>query len=194
MMCLQGCRNGGSCYFSHDSNSLAISDPESGSYCQENEGSDVESLMRYFPLSSEGCILVLDDIDLHFSSYISLYIDASRIISTTSETNPSVLHPSLKVTNILCGLSHPNETILFKAGRSEVPWDEVKCVLWFPRIDGEHGDEQKHLMQNFFIYMAIRLLADALHEVQVILTMNNNRFSQIQVLEEVCLFYFEVIL
>ncbi|XP_075524079.1 DExH-box ATP-dependent RNA helicase DExH8 isoform X1 [Primulina tabacum] len=178
---LQGCRNGGSCYFSHDSDSLAISDHESGSYCQEDEGSDMESLMRYFPSSSEGYLLVLDDIDLHFSSYICQYIDASRVISTTSETNPSILHPSLKVTNILCGLSHPYETILFKAGHSEVPWNEVKCVLWFPIIDSEYGDEQKHLMQNFFIYMAIRLLADALHEVQVILTMNNIRFSQIQV-------------
>ena len=60
----------------------------------------------------------------------------------------------------------------------------MKCVLWFPNFEsyGENLDRQKLLLQNFFEYLAIRILADALYEVRVILTMNNFRFSQLQVI------------
>lgn len=68
-------------------------------------------------------------------------------------------------------------------GENQIPWNEVKCVLWFPDFDSysENLDRQKILLRNFFEYLAIRMLADALCKVRVVLTMNNIRFSQLQV-------------
>ncbi|KAL0435891.1 UNVERIFIED_CONTAM: DExH-box ATP-dependent RNA helicase DExH8 [Sesamum radiatum] len=177
----RGCRNGESCFFSHDSNTLAISSTESSLCFPEEENKDAESLLQFFPTSSRGCVLILDDIDLHFSSNLALQYDPSCIISTTSQTDPFTLDPSLMGTNILWGLSHPYQTIMSREGDNVVPWDAVKCVLWFPRFGNEYGEGQKSLVRTFFNYLAIRILADALHEVQVILTMNNIRFSQLQV-------------
>ncbi|XP_011079666.1 DExH-box ATP-dependent RNA helicase DExH8 isoform X1 [Sesamum indicum] len=178
---LQGCRNGESCFFSHDSDSLAISSTESSLCFPEEDNKDAESLLQFFPTSSHGCVLILDDIDLHFSSNLALQYDSSCIISTTSQTDSFTLDPSLMGTNILWGLSHPYQTIMSKEGDNLIPWDAVKCVLWFPRFGNEYGEGQKSLVRTFFNYLAIRILADALHEVQVILTMNNIRFSQLQV-------------
>ncbi|KAL0459690.1 UNVERIFIED_CONTAM: DExH-box ATP-dependent RNA helicase DExH8 [Sesamum latifolium] len=149
-MCLQGCRNGESCFFSHDSDMLAISSTESSLCFPEEDNKDAESLLQYFPTSH-------------------------------MDTEPFTLDPSLMGTNILWGLSHPYQTIMSREGDNVVPWDAVKCVLWFPRFGNEYGEGQKSLIRTFFNYLAIRILADALHEVQVILTMNNIRFSQLQV-------------
>ncbi|KAG8389490.1 hypothetical protein BUALT_Bualt02G0234800 [Buddleja alternifolia] len=182
---LQGCRNGDSCFFSHDSNSLATSATsasESSLCCpEEYEDTDAESLLQFFPSSPlDGCILILDDIDLHFSSHFARQYDTSCIVTTTSQKDPPILEPSLVGVRILSGLNHPYQTIMSREGDNVVPWDEVKCALWFPRFV-ENGEGQKSLVQNFFSYLAVRLLADALHEVQVIVTMNNIRFSQLQV-------------
>ncbi|KAG8389489.1 hypothetical protein BUALT_Bualt02G0234700 [Buddleja alternifolia] len=179
---LQGCRNGDSCFFSHDSNSFATSASESSLCCpEEYEDTDAESLLQFFPSSPlDGCILILDDIDLHFSSHFARQYDTSCIVSTTSQKDPPKLETSLVGVRILSGLNHPYQTIMSREGDNVVPWDEVKCALWFPRFV-ENGEGQKSLVQNFFSYLAVRLLADALHEVQVIVTMNNIRFSQLQV-------------
>lgn len=94
------------------------------------------------------------------------------------------MEPSLTGVRIFWGLYHPDQTIIAKAGQNPIPWNEVQCVLWFPCFDsfGEDLDGQKQLLQNFFEYLAIRILADDLFEVQVIITMNNIRFSQLQVI------------
>ncbi|KAI3449482.1 hypothetical protein Pfo_006147 [Paulownia fortunei] len=179
---LQGCRNADSCFFSHDSDSLAISGSESNLCFSEDGDIDAESLLQFFPAASDGCVLLLDDIDLHFSSNLARQYDPSCIISTTSQTNPFTLDPSLIGIKIVGGLSHPYQTIMSREVDNVVPWNEVKCVLWFPRFGYEDGEgQQKSLVQTFFDYLAIRILADALHEVQVILTMNNIRFSKLQV-------------
>ena len=80
------------------------------------------------------------------------------------------------------GLSHPYQTI--KTEDSPIPWNDVACVLWFPKFDSnsDNLEGQKSLVQTLFEYLAIRLMSDALLEVQAILIMNNIRFSQLQVL------------
>ncbi|KAL3827824.1 hypothetical protein ACJIZ3_016626 [Penstemon smallii] len=178
---LQGCRYGDSCFFSHASDSLAVSGSKPNLCCPEDEDTDSNSLLQLFPHSSDGCILLLDDIDFHFSSHITRYYNPSRIISTSSQIEISTLNPSLMGIKTLCGLSHPYQTIMSRAGDNVVPWNEVKCILWFPRFDRDNVEGQKNLLQTFFNYLAIRMLADVLPEVQVILTMNNIRFSQLQV-------------
>ncbi|KAL8530954.1 hypothetical protein ACS0TY_007830 [Phlomoides rotata] len=179
---LQGCRNGDSCFFSHESDSLSISASKSSLCVPEDEVIGPESLLQFFPDSSDGCALLLDDTDLHFTSYLVHQFVPSSIISTTAETNAGTLDPLLKGTQVLGGLSHPYQTILSKEGDNLVSWFKVKCVLWFPRFGDEEGEgEYQSLVQTFFSFLAIRLLADSLHEVQVILTMNNIRFSNLQV-------------
>ncbi|KAG6703938.1 hypothetical protein I3842_07G111000 [Carya illinoinensis] len=178
---LQGCRSGGSCGFSHD---LGPSVSSSSTLCLPEDGdANAASLIRLFPISSNGCILLLDDMALHFSSNLASYYDPSKIISTTCLSDTFICNTSLTGVRILWGLKHPYETLIAKAGENLIPWKDVKCVLWFPNFDGndENLDGQKVLLQNFFEYLAIRILADALYEVQVILTLNNIRFSQLQV-------------
>lgn len=82
------------------------------------------------------------------------------------------------------GLYNPYQAIISKLGANLIPWNSIKCVLWFPNFEScsENLDRQRNLLQSFFEYMAIRILADALNKVQVILTMNNIRFSQLEVI------------
>ncbi|KAH6823976.1 zinc finger helicase family protein [Perilla frutescens var. hirtella] len=179
---LQGCRSGDSCFFSHDCDSLAIPVSQSSLCLPEDENINEESLLQFFPSPSDGCVLLLDDIKLHFSSHLVHQYEPSSIISTTSETDSVSIDPSLVSIKVLWGLSHPYQTIISTEGHNLVPWSEVKCVLWFPRFDQDYGEaHQKNLVQTFFSYLAIRILADTLHEVRVILTVNNMRFSNLEV-------------
>ncbi|KAM3735720.1 hypothetical protein ACB098_10G108100 [Castanea mollissima] len=185
----QGCRNGDSCFFSHDlapspspSPSPSASSSSSALCLPEDSDANAASLLRFFPTSSDGCILLLDDTDLRFSANLARYYDPSKIVSTTCLSDTYINDPSLTGVRIFWGLYHPYHTILAK-GENPIPWDEVKCVLWFPNLESysENLDRQKLLLQNFFEYLSIRILAGALYEVRVILTMNNIRFSQLQV-------------
>lgn len=85
---------------------------------------------------------------------------------------------------ILRGLNHPYQTIISNEVHNLIPWREVKCILWFPRFgDGAEDGHRKTLVQTFFSYLAVRFLADALFGVQVVITMNNMRFSNLEVTE-----------
>lgn len=153
----------------------------------EDNAMNSASLLNLFPKSSNRSILILDDTDLHFSSCFACHYDPSKIISTTSLSETTFAEPSLTGVRILWGLYHPYQTIIAKAGRSLIPWNEIQCILWFPCFDsyGEDLDGKKKALQNFFQYLAFRILADDLQEVQVIITMNNIRFSQLQVIASV---------
>ncbi|KAF3436447.1 hypothetical protein FNV43_RR23539 [Rhamnella rubrinervis] len=179
---LQGCRNGASCYFSHDAGPPTSS--VSSTECLPEEGdAKTASLLQLFPTSSDGVILLLDDTDLRFSSNLAGHFDSSKIISTTCLSETSIFDSSLAGVRILWGLYHPYQTIISKAGENLIPWTKIKCALWFPNFEsyGEDVDRQRTLLQSFFQYMATRILADALYGVQVILTMNNIRFSLLEV-------------
>lgn len=142
------------------------------------------SLLNLFPKSTNRSILILDDTNLRFSKSLACHYEPHKIISTTSLSETAIIEPSLTRVRILWGLHHPYQTIIAKAGQTLIPWNEVQCVLWFPCFDsyGEDLNGQKQVLQNFFEYLAIRFLADDLCEVQVIITMNNLRFSQLQVI------------
>lgn len=159
------------------------------SYCPpppclpEEDDSSTSPLLDLFP-TSEGCILVFDDSDMHFTSSIANRYPSWRILSTSSSSETLFCDSSLADTRIFWGLNHPYQTIISKAGgENPIPWKEVKCVLWFLNPDSyaETSEGQKTILQNFFEYMAIRLLGDNLYEIRVILTMNNVRFSLLQV-------------
>lgn len=179
---LQGCRNGETCSFSH------VVGPSLSSFsstpCMPEDGAvNAASLLRFLPTSSDGCVLLLDDTDLHFSSNLARHYDPCKIISTTCMSDTFMCDPSLTGIRILWGLHHPYQTIISTPRDSPIPWSEVKCILWLPNLDSysENLERQKTFVQNFFEYLAIRILADALYEVQVILVMNNIKFSLLQV-------------
>lgn len=150
----------------------------------EDGDAKAASLLRLFPTTSDGCILLLDDTDLHFSSNFARHFDPSKIVATTSLSHTSIFQSNLEKFQIFWDLYHPFQTIISKKRKNPIPWNEVECVLWFPNFgsSSEHIEPQRVLLQNFFEYLAIRILADALNEVQVILTMNNIRFSHLEVI------------
>ncbi|KAF3557512.1 hypothetical protein F2Q69_00010241 [Brassica cretica] len=180
----QGCRNGESCMFSHAMRRQTTPYYSTPPCLPEEDDSSTSPLLDLFPTSSEGCILVLDDSDMHFTSSIANRYPSWKILSTSSSSETLFCHSSLGDTRIFWGLSHPYETIISKAGEENpIPWNEVTCVLWFLNPDnyGETPEKQKAIVQNFFEYMAIRILGDGLYDIRVVLTMNNIMFSNLQV-------------
>jgi len=125
----------------------------------------------------------MDDAGFHFSSNLARHCDPSKIICTTNLSRSDVYDAALKDARKFWELSHPDETII-SSGKNQIPWFDVKCILWFPRFASskENLVIEKLLLQNFFDLLAVRMLATALHGVRVILTMNNIRFSQLQVI------------
>ncbi|KAF5937351.1 hypothetical protein HYC85_024857 [Camellia sinensis] len=104
----EGCRNGDKCEFSHDVGPSTSSSSRSSLCLPEDETVYATSLLRLFPTSYDGCILLLDDTDFHFSSHLSRHYDPSKIISTTVLSAGSPLDASLSGVRILWGLSHPS--------------------------------------------------------------------------------------
>ncbi|KAJ4968840.1 hypothetical protein NE237_015541 [Protea cynaroides] len=189
----QGCRNGSSCFFSHDLGS-SVSSFSSPSLCSpEDENADAALLLHLLPTAPDGCILILDDTDLHFSSNLSHHCGSSKIISTTCLPHTSIFDPSLSNIRILWGLSHPYNTIISEARENPIPWEEVRCVMWFAKfsVNSDDLEGQKGLLQRFFEYLSVRILADTLYGLRVVLTMNNMRFSHLQVekLARDCFFF-----
>ncbi|GLU16850.1 hypothetical protein SLE2022_332590 [Rubroshorea leprosula] len=179
---LQGCRNGESCSFSHDVHHSSTL-PGSTTCLPEDGPANAMSLLQLLPAPAAGSVLLLDDTDMHFTSNLARFYDPSRIISTTCLTEKYINEVSLSGVRIHWGLHHPYQTIISDGVENPIPWDEVKLVLWFPSLDGynETLDKQKILVQSFFEYLALRILGDALHELKVILTVNNIKFSLLEV-------------
>ncbi|KAF8006730.1 hypothetical protein BT93_K0901 [Corymbia citriodora subsp. variegata] len=192
---LQGCRNGDSCSFSHDLGTSFSSVTKPSSCIPENGNADPALLIRLFPFADDGYILILDDTNFHFTSNIARSYDPLRMVATTHLLESSISNPSLTDVKIMWGLHHPYQTIIGRSAESQELWKSVKCILWFPDFEiCEHGQNlevQRSFMKNFFEYLAIRLLADAICETPVILTMNNLRFSELQVekLGSSCFFF-----
>ncbi|KAF8006731.1 hypothetical protein BT93_K0902 [Corymbia citriodora subsp. variegata] len=192
---LQGCRNGDSCSFSHDLGTSFSSVTKPSSCIPENGNADPARLIQLFPFADDGNILILDDTNFHFTSNIARCYDPLRMVATTHLLESSVSNPSLTDVKIMWGLHHPYETIIGRSAESQVLWKSVKCVLWFPDFEiceyGNNLEGQRTFMKIFFEYLAIRLLANAICEMPVILTMNNLRFSKLQVekLGRSCFFF-----
>ncbi|PON65915.1 Zinc finger CCCH domain-containing protein [Parasponia andersonii] len=178
----QGCRNGESCSFSHDM-VLPVSSYSPTLCLPEDGDAKNASLLGLFPKSSDGRILLLDDTDLHYSSNFARHFDPSKIVATTSLPQASIFESTLEEVKIFWDLYHPFQTVISKEGENPIPWNEVECALWFPNFGSSSEvpiEPQKVLLQNFFEYLAIRILADALKQLRVIITMNNIRFSQLE--------------
>lgn len=137
------------------------------------------------PTTGSGCVLVLGDKDLKFTSSLSHLYDPTKLIVTTPHAYSSELVGSLNGVKILSNLSEPCNSIIETKGKVPIPWKKVQSVLWFVEADEDDSNIQRRLIQNFFEPLAIRVLTEALYDLQVIVTMNNIRFGQLQVLSEI---------
>ncbi|ONK62931.1 uncharacterized protein A4U43_C07F9610 [Asparagus officinalis] len=188
---LKGCRNGSSCNFSHDyepSNSVITLSINSS---QEDKAVSAYSILQMLPTTGSGCVLVLGDKDLKFTSSLSHLYDPTKLIVTTPHAYSSELVGSLNDVKILWNLSEPSNSIIETKGKVLIPWKKVQSVLWFVETNEDDSNVQRRLIQNFFELLAIRVLAEALYDLQVIVTMNNIRFAQLQVerLARECFFF-----
>ncbi|CAL5437258.1 unnamed protein product [Camellia sinensis] len=164
-------RNGDKCEFSHDVGPSTSSSSRSSLCLPEDEIVYATSLLRLFPTSYDGCILLLDDTDFHFSSHLSRHYDPSKILmhpSLVSEFFGAFLTPPRQ-------LSPKQRTTQSHGVKSSVSYDFPNSIATVKTW------KNRSLLQTFFKYLAIRILADELHEVQVILTMNNIRFLDYRV-------------
>lgn len=177
---LQGCRNGDLCFFSHGYDPRIATVTSLSASFEEDGNASSHSFLQLLPGTLDGRVLVLNDKDLYFSSNLSCHYDPSKII--VANPNP-YSSESDSLSNGMTILWNVGQTcqLIMETKEVPIPWRQVKCVLWF--ADMVAGDASIHynLLQKFFEYLAIRILADTLYDVRVIVTMNNIRFAQLQV-------------
>ncbi|MQM01561.1 hypothetical protein Taro_034320, partial [Colocasia esculenta] len=187
----QGCRNGSLCFYSHDSGLHSSFDT---SVCsRENETPSVHTFLNFLPAFGTGCVLVLNDADMKFSSNLSRVYDPSNVIVVTSNSNVSTVGPSSEGLTLVHNMSdrHPCSFIIHTQGKDSIAWSKVKCILWFADTGSDGAQDHHHGLKGFFEHLAVRLLAEAFYDVRAIIIMNNDKFAQAQVekLARECFFF-----
>ncbi|KAK1316402.1 Zinc finger CCCH domain-containing protein 4 [Acorus calamus] len=189
----QGCRNGDSCFFSHDNVPSSISFDTPSLCLQEDEEASASNFLHLLPESDDGRVLVLNDKDLHFTSKILVHYDKSKIIVTTPEPLSADAELYSRGLKVLHDDNHTFHSIISNKANMSIPWKKVQCVLLFVEFkDIDNMSIQSQVLQRFFEFLAIRILADTLYnDLLLILTMNSYRFAQLEVekLARDCFFF-----
>ncbi|XP_042418975.1 zinc finger CCCH domain-containing protein 4-like isoform X1 [Zingiber officinale] len=181
----QGCRNGNACFFLHDYSS---SGRRALNFClQEDATTSADSFLQLLPMMPYEYVLVLNDNDLFFSVNLAQVYDANKIIATTHRSY-SEFEESLGIT-VLCDVAEPWYAFT-KSNEISIPWEQVRCILWFADIEDDAA-RHYHLLQDLFRHLAVKILADTLFDIRVIITINNVKFAQLQVekLARECFFF-----
>lgn len=179
---MQGCRNGDSCFFSHSEEPSALS-LRSPLFCSPEDEDLSVNFSQLLPNGTDISFLVVDDDPpCSFSANLSRHFGSAKIISTTSQPCQPDFVPPENVT-VLWRHSDPSQLIVGAEGMKTIPWDNVKYVLWFLKFSAyeENVEALQLRVQSFFEHISIKLLADTLYDVRVILTMNNIRYAQLKV-------------
>ncbi|KAJ6808669.1 zinc finger CCCH domain-containing protein 4 [Iris pallida] len=178
---LQGCRNGASCYFSHAHDPSSALLTASSTCSPENEYATAYSFLQLLPTTADSCVFLLNDTNLSFTSRLSYVYAPSKIITTTPHAHSTELDALSNGAKVLWNVTNPYYSIIDTKGEDPIPWKNVCSVFWFPDIDADDANIQIRFIQTFFELLAIRILAETLYDLQVIITMNNIRFAQLQV-------------
>lgn len=176
----QGCRNGRSCPYSHDSGSLVSAPVTSGICSQESRGTSLCDT-RLLPADGDGHILVVNDKTLQFSSKLSQFYDAGKIVASTPGLQSAESYSVPKGLKILENLADPSSLITGLEHELPVPWAKLKRVFWFDGFGNDESATEQALLQKFFASIAIKILSEQLSGLQVILIMKNTRYIQLQV-------------
>lgn len=187
---LQGCRNGRSCPYSHDSGSLVSAPVTSGICSQESRATSLCDT-RLLPADGDGHILVVNDKTLQFSSKLSQFYDAGKIVAATPGLQSAESYSVPKGLKILENLADPSILITGLEHELPVPWAKLKRVFWFDGFGNDESATEQALLQKFFASIAIKILSERLSDLQVILIMKNTRYIQLQVerLARECFFF-----
>lgn len=146
-----------------------------------NERQTYDIFLHLLPAASEGCILILNDKHLQITSILAKYIDPHKLIVSIPD------QPSSEVSSSLIGLTKVSDTSMpwslntETKGEDCTPWAQVRSILWFSDFDVDEAEKHHNLLKKFFQCLAIKFLAGILPPHSVIITMNNLRFSQIEV-------------
>ena len=124
----QGCRNGNSCPYSHDTGSL-ISTPITSGVCAQEGRATSLCCTRLFPADGDGHILILNDKTLQFSSKLSQFYDACKIVAGTPGLQSVESYSVPKGLQILQNLSDPSSLITGREQKLPVPWTKLKRVF-----------------------------------------------------------------
>ncbi|OEL23081.1 Zinc finger CCCH domain-containing protein 4 [Dichanthelium oligosanthes] len=187
---LQGCRNGNSCPYSHDTGSLISTPITSGIFSQEGRATSL-CCTRLFPADGDGHILIMNDKNLQFTSKLSQYYDACKIVAVTPGMQSVESYSVPKGLLILQNLADPSSLITGCEHKLPVPWTKLKRVFWFADFDNDESASEQALLQKFFENIAIKILSERLSGLQIILIMKNTRYIQLQVerLARECFFF-----
>ncbi|KAL0928671.1 hypothetical protein M5K25_000581 [Dendrobium thyrsiflorum] len=183
----QGCRYGDSCFFLHDYGPRILSGTASSGCFQEDEVTSY-SFLKLLPSTADGCVLVFNDKNLHFTSNLSQF-SPNKIIATTAHPDSSCISALPTGVRVLWNVRPPCQSVIEIKG--DIPWKEVNSVLWFADYEAEDSEIQFRALQNFLELLAVRILADSLSRIRLIIIMNNIRFAQCQVerLARDCFFF-----
>jgi hypothetical protein len=198
---LEGCRYGEECRFSH--NFPASEVPE---YRQRVEFEDkiasAVALVNLLPEVGEHnqkFILVFGESNFRFSLNLALHYDPCKIIITTMNSKSDSTKEESTSCMCIDNLYNLDAEILWNFDPTQfirhtgVPWSKVQCILWTVTSFGrdEELEMQKDLIKKFFEFLAVALIAHDLNDVQVILTINNSKYAQLQVerLARDCFFF-----
>ncbi|XP_066308656.1 zinc finger CCCH domain-containing protein 4-like [Miscanthus floridulus] len=187
---LQGCRSGNSCPYSHDFGSL-VSAPVTSGVCSQEGGATSLCCTRLLPADGDGYILVMNDKTLEFSSKLSQFYDACKIVAGTPGLQSAASYSVPKGLKILEKLPDPSSLITGLEHKLPVPWTQLKRVFWFADFDNDESDSEQALLHKFFADIAIKILSERLSDLHVILIMKNTRYIQLQVerLARECYFF-----
>ncbi|CAD6239092.1 unnamed protein product [Miscanthus lutarioriparius] len=186
----EGCRSGNSCPYSHDFGSL-VSAPVTSGVCSQEGGATSLCCTRLLPADGDGYILVMNDKTLEFSSKLSQFYDACKIVAGTPGLQSAASYSVPKGLKILEKLADPSSLITGLEHKLPVPWTQLKRVFWFADFDNDESDSEQALLHKFFADIAIKILSERLSDLQVILIMKNTRYIQLQVerLARECYFF-----
>lgn len=158
-----------------------ISTPITSGICSQESRDTSLCCTSLFPADGDGHVLILNDKNLQFSSKLSLYYDACKIVAGTPGLQSVESHSVPKGLKILQNLADPSSLIAGRGHKLPVPWTKVKRVFWFADFDNEESASEQALLQKFFENIAIKILSESLSDLQVVLIMKNTRYIQLQV-------------
>ncbi|KAL6850538.1 hypothetical protein ACP4OV_021165 [Aristida adscensionis] len=187
---LQGCKNGNFCPFSHDSGRMISSAVTSGICSQEGRATS-QCHAKLLPADRDRHILVLNDKTLQFSTRLCCYYDACKIVACTPNLQSIESDPLTKDLRILQSVVDPSLLVTGQEHKLPIPWAKLQRVFWFADFDRDESISQRVLLQKFLEHIAMKILSETLHDLQVILIMNNTKFIELQVerIARECFFY-----
>lgn len=148
------------------------------SLCMQEDSRPLDySFLQLLPSTPNDYVLILNDKDLFFSTNLSQIYDPRKLIAATNLPQPE--SEEIHGITVLYDVAQPWHSIM-KTESFPVHWDKVKCLLWFADIEDDVTGH-RHLLENLFELLAIRMLADFFIDLRLIITINNVKFAQLQV-------------